>query len=80
MGYGQYSHVNQSAEENSILWYFGKPEIEVSTKIHRIDLYNFVSAVGGGLGLFLGFSVLSTLDVVSDILTSLMLKKHSKSS
>lgn len=38
----------------------GKP-INVIRKVYRIDINTFVSSVGGSMGLFLGFSIYSTL-------------------
>ena len=36
-------------------------EIEVDTVVRQVDIYQFVSFFGGGLGLFLGFAVYGTL-------------------
>ena len=40
-------------------------------KILLVDPYEFVASVGGGLGLFLGFSVISTLFSMFDFIFSL---------
>ena len=53
-----------------VCWYFTKPVIYEENIIQRIDFYSFISAVGGGLGLFLGFSVISTLNMFYDALHS----------
>ena len=36
-------------------------EIKILTEIPQVDFWAFVSAVGGSLGLFLGFSIIDTL-------------------
>ena len=36
-------------------------KVEVDTVVRQVDIYQFVSFFGGGLGLFLGFAVYGTL-------------------
>ena len=40
--------------------FIGK-SIQVTRKVYRIDINTFVSSVGGSMGLFLGFSIYSSL-------------------
>ena len=43
---------------------FTSAEIELSNRVLRIDLNMFVNAIGGGLGLFMGFSLINLLFMV----------------
>ena len=36
-------------------------DIKILTEIPQVDFWAFVSAVGGSLGLFLGFSIIDTM-------------------
>ena len=36
-------------------------DVTVETQVPLVDLNSFISAVGGGLGLFLGFSIIDTM-------------------
>ena len=36
-------------------------EIKILTEVPQVDFWAFVSAVGGSLGLFLGFSIIDTM-------------------
>lgn len=50
-----------------IAWlYFGyaTAEIEFNTKVLRIDFNMFISAIGGGLGLFMGFSIINLIFMI----------------
>ena len=38
---------------------FASADIELITKVPRIDFNMFVNAIGGGLGLFMGFSIIN---------------------
>ena len=38
---------------------FAKSDIELNTRVPRIDFNMFVNAIGGGLGLFMGFSIIN---------------------
>ena len=40
---------------------FGDKPVNVIRKVYRVDLNTFVSSIGGSMGLFLGFSIYSTL-------------------
>ena len=40
---------------------FGDKPVNVIRKVWRVDLNTFVSSIGGSMGLFLGFSIYSTL-------------------
>ena len=44
------------------LWVgYPRLDVKITSQSYRVDLNSFVSAVGGGLGLFLGFSIIDTL-------------------
>ena len=66
--YRSYDYHNYEAgykayhQPNHIMW-FGYPnlDVQVSTKTYLVDFNTLVSAVGGGLGLFLGISVIDSL-------------------
>ena len=45
---------------------FTKAEIELSNRVLRIDINMFVNAIGGGLGLFMGFSLINLLFMIYD--------------
>ena len=45
---------------------FTTAEIELSNRVLRIDLNMFVNAIGGGLGLFMGFSLINLMFMVYD--------------
>ena len=36
-------------------------EVKILTEVSQVDFWAFVSAVGGSLGLFLGFSIIDTM-------------------
>ena len=48
--------------------------VEVETEVVLVDLNDFVSASGGSLGLFLGFSIIDTLFYVYDFIHNKMTK------
>ena len=49
--------------DNRTMLFFNYPsmDVEVSQKVKILDASSFISAVGGNLGLFIGFSFLDTL-------------------
>ena len=52
--------------DNRTILFFNYPsmDVEVSQKVQILDASSFISAVGGNLGLFIGFSFLDTLFAV----------------
>ena len=48
--------------DSHIVW-FGFPSLDVKIDAQKqlVDFNSFVNAIGGGLGLFLGFSLIDTL-------------------
>ena len=50
-------------------------DVEVETEVVLVAFNDFVSATGGALGLFLGFSIIDTLFYLYDIIHKKMLKK-----
>lgn len=50
----------QCYKEKKIWMFAVKNEISHHRTAYKISINNFISAVGGSLGLFLGFSILST--------------------
>ena len=48
--------------------YFTTKSAIVTTTSLKVNINGFVSAVGGGLGLFLGFSLLSTLTTMQNFI------------
>ena len=48
-------------------------DVEVETEVVLVDLNDFVSASGGALGLFLGFSIIDTLFYMYDFIYKKML-------
>ena len=60
------------------MW-FGYPNlnVKVMTQSYRVDLNTFVSAAGGGLGLFLGFSIIDTCFYIYDLIFKTKCKKTS---
>ena len=59
-------HKAQIGDNYHTIW-FGYASLNVMVDEHKplVDLNSFVNAVGGGLGLFLGFSIIDTLFFVS---------------
>ena len=54
-------YMNDSLSNSTIIWYMhGSSDIDVFTEILLYDFTAIVAAVGGSLGLFLGFSCLDT--------------------
>ena len=53
-----YSEVEGPWREKDILFYYSTTSIQILTEDTMINFSNFVSAVGGNLGLFVGFSFL----------------------
>ena len=45
-------------------------EVEAQDVVYRIDTHQFISSIGGGLGLFLGFSVFSGFVYFFELLES----------
>ena len=63
-------NVNKTADTTTshfILRFFST-EVEVSEKIEMMNVNSFISSVGGNLGLFIGFSFLSTLFIIHDVI------------
>ena len=55
-------YINGSAYNQTLIWYMhGSQDIDVFTEIRLYDFSAIVAAVGGSLGLFLGFSCLDTI-------------------
>ena len=52
-------------------------KVLVETKSYLVSLNDLISSIGGGLGLFLGFSILSTFNNVFDnVLDILIINKY----
>ena len=59
-----FKHEEMDPELIEPIWislHVDKTTAKIHTKALRVGLNDLVSAVGGGLGLFMGFSLLSTL-------------------
>ena len=56
------SNYKDSVGHYHIMW-FGYPnlDVKINTRAYLVDFNTLVSAVGGGLGLFLGISVIDSL-------------------
>ena len=55
-------YVNDTLSNSTIIWYMhGSSDIDVYTEIRLYDFAAIVAAVGGSLGLFLGFSCLDSI-------------------
>ena len=55
-------YVNNTLSNSTIIWYMhGSSDIDVYTEIRLYDFAAIVAAVGGSLGLFLGFSCLDSI-------------------
>ena len=52
--------------------YYHKETAVYHTTAYRVDFNDLVNAVGGGLGLFLGFSLLTTLTMAKEWFTRIM--------
>ena len=55
-----YNSVEASPGRHTVLINYDM-EIKILTEIPQVDFWAFVSAVGGSLGLFLGFSIIDTM-------------------
>ena len=54
-------YVNDTLSNSTIIWYMhGSSDIDVFTEIRLYDFAAIIAAVGGSLGLFLGFSCLDS--------------------
>ena len=72
---GQESPVSFSLNESMMFAVqVDKAEITVYTKIWRVSGIDFLNLLGGGLGLCLGFSLISTLFYLFDTCNKNMLK------
>ena len=55
-------YVNDTLSNSTIIWYMhGSSDIDVYTEIRLYDFAAIVAAVGGSLGLFLGFACLDSV-------------------
>ena len=55
-----YNSVEASPGRHTVLINYDM-DIKILTEIPQVDFWAFVSAVGGSLGLFLGFSIIDTM-------------------
>ena len=65
-----------NSDTYSVVINYAKPDVEVSEQIPVTTLPEFISAVGGNLGLFIGFSLLPVLLKAADLIQ--YLKLHTK--
>lgn len=56
--------------------YFNKKTAYFHTRTYRVGTNDLISAVGGGLGLFMGFSLLATLMSAKNIVRNILEKQH----
>ena len=54
-------------ETLNVYFWSPHPKIDAEALVYRLDFNTFISAVGGGLGLFLGFSVFSVFLYTFDL-------------
>lgn len=59
--------MNQSFEHPGFGLYYSTTNIKVSIETKLIDLFTFISNVGGNLGLFLGFSIIGGMFFMLDL-------------
>ena len=67
---GDTDHEETEDEYLSIHLYYSSTDVKVSTTSLKIDFNTFVSNVGGGLGLFIGFSFLGGFLYIYDVIAS----------
>ena len=63
---------NQTSFTRYITMYYSSSDVATLTEEKLIDFSNFVSAVGGNLGLFLGFSFLGLLSSLYEYIETLL--------
>ena len=55
-------YMNSSLSNSTLIWYMhGSSDIDIFTEIRLYDFAAIIAAVGGSLGLFLGFSCLDSI-------------------
>ena len=55
-------YMNNSLSNSTLIWYMhGSSDIDIFTEIRLYDFAAIIAAVGGSLGLFLGFSCLDSI-------------------
>ena len=62
---GYLNYVSIMSESRNVIFYFPKTTATYVTASYKVSFNSLVSDVGGGIGLFLGFSLLSTLTSLS---------------
>ena len=74
----QKSKSNKTSFTRLIRMYYTTSDVTTTTESQLIDFSGLISAVGGNLGLFLGFSFLGILINLLDNTESLLLSKRKK--
>ena len=64
-------------EASIISLFYQTMNVDVESEVVLVDLNDFVSATGGALGLFLGFSIIDTLFYVYDFIHMKIIKAKS---
>ena len=72
------SKKNHTSFTRSIGMYYTTAYVATFTEDHLIDFSGFVSAVGGNLGLFLGFSFLGMLFSLYEYIENVVLSKSTQ--
>ena len=63
-------------EHKEILFYFSTTSVTVMLKEKKLSFSSFLSAVGGNLGLFLGFSFFGSLTVFYNVMLKAFAKNN----
>ena len=74
--WGNQRKVNSKSFERIISMYYTTSDIATYTENRLIDFSGFVSAIGGNLGLFLGFSFLGILFSFYECFENVLLSKY----
>ena len=59
-------HYPVPKNKNRVMIYFQQTSVEIKTKIFRMGFVDFISGIGGGLGLFFGIGLFETLVLIYD--------------
>ena len=73
---GKWSEFFTNDDTQHTCVYLHKKTATYHITTYRVDFNDLVNAVGGGLGLFLGFSLLTTLTKAKEFLSKMLLRAN----
>ena len=79
--YAKQMRIKDREQHGAVLYYFEfqiDGQVEVHTKSLRVNVNTFISNIGGGLGLFLGFSLISILDILHGFISDKLTRRQQR--